>query len=193
MEQCAKEGDATNGNLKYSASKVVAERYLWRFREERKPKFGISAVHPAVVSGPPLFLPQTADSFSVSTALLWQVWAGEEIPAGIGGGCFIDVRDVAEMHIWTANHPQQADGKRYLTAAGTANPQAAADLLHEWFPERSGIMERGTPGEGYKKDYGFLENGQSYDITLPMEALGDMVGFKESLSDMITVFKKFMA
>ena len=49
-EDAVKElGKATPGPLIYTASKVAAERALWRFRDEHKPKFTVSAINPVYV------------------------------------------------------------------------------------------------------------------------------------------------
>jgi nucleoside-diphosphate-sugar epimerase len=39
-------GKATPGPVIYSASKVAAERALWKFRDEHKPKFTVTAINP---------------------------------------------------------------------------------------------------------------------------------------------------
>lgn len=44
-------GKATPGPVIYSASKVAAERALWKFRDEHKPKFTVTAINPWY--GPP--------------------------------------------------------------------------------------------------------------------------------------------
>jgi len=43
-------GKATPGPVIYSASKVAAERALWKFRDEHKPKFTVTAINPWYVS-----------------------------------------------------------------------------------------------------------------------------------------------
>ena len=43
----AKLGKAAPGGAIYAASKTAAERTLWKFRDEKKPKFTVTAVNPA--------------------------------------------------------------------------------------------------------------------------------------------------
>lgn len=49
-------GKATPGPVIYSASKVAAERALWKFRDDYKPKFTMTAINPWYVSILPLTL-----------------------------------------------------------------------------------------------------------------------------------------
>ena len=42
----AKQGKDAPKHIIYEASKVVAERALWKFREERKVRFSVTAVNP---------------------------------------------------------------------------------------------------------------------------------------------------
>lgn len=186
-------GDATPIPQKYQASKVASEQCLWNFKAMHKPQFAIAAVHPALVFGPLLLLPETPNGFSVSVALIWKCWAGEEIPPVFGAGCYIDVRDIARMHLWTALHPADADGKRYLMAAGRGSTQAAVDLFHKNLPERSEKMKKGNPGEGYVSGtYEFVEGEKSFDNSLPLKALGHFTGFEKSVLDMVPMFQKYL-
>lgn len=42
----AEQGNDAPKHVIYEASKVIAERTLWKFREERKPSFTVTAVNP---------------------------------------------------------------------------------------------------------------------------------------------------
>jgi nucleoside-diphosphate-sugar epimerase len=42
----AKEGKGANGTDIYMASKTASEKTLWKFRDERKPKFTVTALNP---------------------------------------------------------------------------------------------------------------------------------------------------
>jgi nucleoside-diphosphate-sugar epimerase len=42
----AKEGKATPGRVIYFASKVAAEKAMWKFRDEHKPKFTLTSILP---------------------------------------------------------------------------------------------------------------------------------------------------
>lgn len=45
-EEAKKLGKNTPGPVIYSASKNAAERVFWEFRDEKKPKFAMTAVNP---------------------------------------------------------------------------------------------------------------------------------------------------
>jgi nucleoside-diphosphate-sugar epimerase len=42
----AEQGKSTPGRIIYSASKTAAERALWKFRDEHKPSFTVTAINP---------------------------------------------------------------------------------------------------------------------------------------------------
>jgi nucleoside-diphosphate-sugar epimerase len=42
----AEQGKANPGRIIYSASKTAAERALWKFRDEHKPSFTVTAINP---------------------------------------------------------------------------------------------------------------------------------------------------
>jgi nucleoside-diphosphate-sugar epimerase len=61
----------------------------------------------------------------------------------------VDVRDVAEIHIWAFENPETADGERYIANSGCGYNQAVADILREVYPDRKNIPV-GESGKGYK-------------------------------------------
>lgn len=95
----------------------------------------------------------------------WEILSGDAkaIPDPFGSGSCVDVRDVARVHIWAMEHPEVANGERYITAYGQGTPQAIADILHEGYPERKEKMVVGEPGQGYRKDYQYEIGGISGD------------------------------
>jgi nucleoside-diphosphate-sugar epimerase len=42
----AEQGNATPGRVIYAASKVAAEKAMWKFRDEQKPNFTLTAINP---------------------------------------------------------------------------------------------------------------------------------------------------
>ncbi len=65
--------DASRGMVTYAASKVEAERALWRFVEEEKPGFVVNSVLPFGTFGPLLHERQNAST----AGLLFSLWDGE--------------------------------------------------------------------------------------------------------------------
>jgi nucleoside-diphosphate-sugar epimerase len=87
----------------------------------------------------------------------------KEIPPKIGSGSHVDVRDVAKVHVWAFEHPKEANGKRYIAAAGYGPPQGIADILRAEY-KGTKIAEKitvGNPGHdyiGYNKETGEVDN-----------------------------------
>lgn len=69
-------------------------------------------------------------------------------------GC-VDVRDVGRLVVFGVEHPDVANGQRYIAASAYGPPQAIADILRETYPERRGLIQEGKPGEGYEIGYDF--------------------------------------
>lgn len=176
----------------YGASKTLAERALWKFQAEQKVPFACAAINPAVVTGPPVSLPTTPEKLNTTLVPVWKLYAGEAktIPPQIGYANYIDVRDVAKIHVWAALNPEKSNGNRYLVAAGKAPPQATADLLRRTFPDRE-ILE-GQPGAGYDPNgYPFVKGEPSFVSTKTLKALEmeHFIGFEKSILDSIASFE----
>ena len=133
----------------YGASKAAAERALWEWVSKNKPSFACAAINPSVVTGPPILWPDSPAALNETLKPVWQIYANEAdtLPPQIGGAAYVDVRDVAAVHVFAALSPEKSNGQRYLTTNGKAPPQAIADILRAHYPDRK-IIE-GTPGEGY--------------------------------------------
>ncbi|KIW96741.1 uncharacterized protein Z519_02132 [Cladophialophora bantiana CBS 173.52] len=175
----------------YGASKAAAERAVWKWVEANQPSFAVAAVNPAVVTGPPVSWPATPDKLNTTLLPIWNIYSGNKVmPPQIGSAGYIDVRDVARMHIWAMEHPEQSNGERYLMSNGKAPPQAAADLLREQFPERDIIV--GEPGQGYTKDYWFPQGEASSVSTKAYKALGvqKFITYDQSVLDTVEAFEK---
>jgi nucleoside-diphosphate-sugar epimerase len=112
------------------------------------------------------------------------------MPPQIGGAGYIDVRDVARMHVWAAEHPDHSRGQRYLLSNGKAPPQAAADILRARFPERDILV--GEPGKGYTPDFWFVRGESSTVSAKAYDALGvkRFIMFDQSVLDTVEAFEK---
>ncbi|KAK3903998.1 hypothetical protein C8A05DRAFT_42873 [Staphylotrichum tortipilum] len=177
----------SSGYLIYQASKTVAERAFWKFGQESGAGFGMTALCPAPVLGPPLYLPQPISSLSMRVKDVYDILHGGPIPdfAPIRS-TFIDVRDVAELVFRaTQQHDQTAGAReRYLLVGQSAiSPQGIADTLREHFPERRDIIREGNPGEAHP------EMMWKFDSSKARGLLGrDWVGFSESIVDSAKLF-----
>ncbi|KAL2060962.1 hypothetical protein VTL71DRAFT_9014 [Oculimacula yallundae] len=148
-----KEGVVTPPGILYGASKTAADRAVWRWRKEKKPNFSISTINPSVVIGPPVYLPSSAAQLNETLKPLFDIFSGATKTVGpnIGSGGFVDVRDVAFMHIWAFEHPSETDGERFCACQGFGPLQAVADILRIEYKgtERGEKITLGEPGKGY--------------------------------------------
>ncbi|KAH7384961.1 hypothetical protein BKA64DRAFT_154165 [Cadophora sp. MPI-SDFR-AT-0126] len=148
------EGVKTPPGVLYSASKAAAEKEVWRWRDEHKPKFSISTINPSVVIGPPVLLPSSGTQLNETLKPLFSIFSGsaKEVGPNIGSGGFVDVRDVSFLHIWAYENASKSDGERYCACQGFGPLQAVADILRREY-NGTAIGEKitvGEPGKGYQ-------------------------------------------
>jgi len=96
----------------YQRSKTLAERAAWQFVQDEGDGLELAAVHPVGVLGPLLGLDDPPSLRLVRRMLEGQVPACP--PFGMG---FVDVRDVADLHLRAMTDPAAA-GERFLAIAG---------------------------------------------------------------------------
>jgi len=195
-------GDKAPGRAIYSASKVLAERTFWEFREEHKGdiNFSLTAVNPSFVAGPPLVTPQNPEQVSETNAFIWDVLAGKAIEtagvagfAGVTGSSgYVDVRDVGRIVVFAAEHPAETDGHRYLASAHYAGAQAVADILRKAYPARKDIIQAGTPGQDYYPGYKF--GGEKvHDSSKVVKTTGqDFIPFETTVLDTAKAFESLL-
>ena len=122
-------------------------------------------INPSIVFGPPAELASDPAQLNETLRPIYALFSGEakSVPAAIGSGSYVDVRDVALEHVWAYEHPSESDGQRYIACAGKGPFQAIADILRYHY-KGTPIGDRiavGTPGEGYvgyDKDTGAVSN-----------------------------------
>jgi nucleoside-diphosphate-sugar epimerase len=106
-----------------------------------------------VVIGPPIIIPDSGLKLNETLQPIYNILSGSvsEIPAQIGSGAYVDVRDVAAMHVWAFENPEKANGERYIAATSYGPPQGVADILRYKY-RGTKIAEKilvGNPGKGY--------------------------------------------
>ncbi|MFJ3672719.1 SDR family oxidoreductase [Streptomyces sp. NPDC090106] len=116
----------------YQRSKTLAERAAWRFVAEEGDGMELAAVHPVGVLGP-LLGPDDPPSLRLVRRML-----EGRVPAcppfGMG---FVDVRDVADLHLRAMTDPAAA-GERFLAVAGhSLRVVEIARVLRERLGERA--------------------------------------------------------
>lgn len=109
-----KETDWTNLNSDlwpYQRSKTLSERAAWAFIEKEGRGLELSAINPVAVLGPVL-----GADYSHSTRIIKEMLEGQPGCPDINS-CFVDVRDVADLHVIAMKHPA-ARGERFLASSG---------------------------------------------------------------------------
>ena len=107
----------------YSRSKTVAERAAWDLVRASDGATTLSTVNPSVVLGPVL-----GRDYSASVQLVERLLTGKVPGLPRLGFCFVDVRDVADLHIAAMTAPQAA-GERFIAAGDFAWMVDVAALL----------------------------------------------------------------
>lgn len=95
----------------YQRSKTLSERAAWDFIRREGRGLELSAVNPTAVMGPVL-----GPDYSHSIRLVKNLLEGRRACAKVNSG-FVDVRDVADLHLRAMTHPA-AQGERFLAIAG---------------------------------------------------------------------------
>ncbi|CAJ0547722.1 Ff.00g044760.m01.CDS01 [Fusarium sp. VM40] len=185
-------GKESSGGLIYTASKVAGERAFWKFRDERKPSFTMTALNPTFVMGPQPGL-ESISKIGSTTGFIWQVFSGQEIPKPFTPDpSYVDVRDIARVAVFSVDHPEKTNGERFLLTSGIVPPQAAADILRKEYPERQDIIKVGQPGEGYYPGYGYPEE-RVLDASKAIKLTGqDFYPVEQTIIDAAKSLEKFL-
>jgi dihydroflavonol-4-reductase len=97
----------------YQKSKTLAERAAWDFIAREGGELELSVVNPVAVLGPVL-----GPDFSHSIQTTKRMLDGEVAGCPKISSCYVDVRDVADLHIRAMTHPA-ARGERFLAVSET--------------------------------------------------------------------------
>ncbi|GAA6062179.1 hypothetical protein JCM10212_001343 [Sporobolomyces blumeae] len=151
-----KKGKDVDPSQAYRASKTLAERAAWDYVEKEKPSFDISTVNPPLIFGPIIHQVPSPDKLNTSINNFYQFLIGKKDAeaAATGFGSFVDVRDVAKVHVECLK-VEQAGGERFLVSNSDSCYQPLLDIYHAkasdslkaTFPQ----AEKGTPGKGNPK------------------------------------------
>lgn len=96
----------------YQKSKTLAEKAAWDFIANEGNGLELSAVNPTGVLGPVL-----GADYSHSIHLIRNMLAGKMIGCPKVNSGYVDVRDVADLHLLAMTHPA-ANGERFIATAG---------------------------------------------------------------------------
>jgi dihydroflavonol-4-reductase len=96
----------------YQKSKTLAEKAAWDFITREGGKLELSVVNPVAVLGPVL-----GPDFSHSIQMTKRMLDGEVAGCPKISSCYVDVRDVADLHVRAMTQPA-ANGERFLAVSG---------------------------------------------------------------------------
>lgn len=96
----------------YQKSKTLAERAAWEFIEREGNGLELSVVNPVTVMGPVLGPDYSHSIYLIKNLLTGKMSGCPKINSG-----FVDVRDVADLHLRAMTHPD-ASGQRFIATAG---------------------------------------------------------------------------
>lgn len=107
----------------YARSKTLAERTAWELVDASAGATTLATVNPSMVVGPVL-----SRDFSASVQVVQRLLSGTVPGLPRLGFCFVDVRDVADLHIRAMTAPEAA-GQRFIAARDFAWMADLAGLL----------------------------------------------------------------
>lgn len=132
-EAQASDPNAGHGQA-YRGTKALVEKAAWAFMRERKPAFDLVALCPNMVFGPYVGPISSPDQLGESCHALWEV-AGKGVWPFIPTDTWVDVRDLAEMHVQAMTNPVAA-GKRYLISSPEKfSMEMVPGIIREEFPD----------------------------------------------------------
>ncbi|KAJ7351307.1 D-lactaldehyde dehydrogenase [Mycena albidolilacea] len=142
VQEVEEKGREASAGAKYRTSKTLAERAAWDFVKKHKGEIGwdVSVMNPPLVVGPVIHAVSSPDALNTSARMMYEAFT--KPGASAGGGCWIDVRDLALAHV-RALEKEEAGGERIIITAGAFSWQDWLDAA----PPSSKYL-KGTPGAG---------------------------------------------
>lgn len=123
----------------YQKSKTMSEIAAWDFIKKEGQGLEFSTVNPVGVMGPVLSAKYSHSNIQIQEMLEGKV----KILPNVNSG-YVDVRDVASLHILAMTLPQ-ADGERFLATTGeTLSMMDVADILRTAFPDYASTLPTKT-------------------------------------------------
>lgn len=113
----------------YQKSKTLSEQAAWNFIKTEGHGLELAAVNPVGVMGPVLASDYSHSNIQIQDLLTGKTKAVPKVDSG-----YVDVRDVARLHILAMTAPQ-ANGERFLATTGeTLSMLDVANVLRDAFP-----------------------------------------------------------
>ncbi|KAL8276994.1 hypothetical protein RQP46_010629 [Phenoliferia psychrophenolica] len=143
IKEVEEKGTECDAFHSYRASKTLAEKAAWKFVDDHTkdgvPPFDIATINPPLIFGPVLHDIKSASALNTSVGAFYAYLTGAKKPdeamTALGG--YIDVRDVARLHI-DALSTEAAGGKRFIASSGSWYYQLGLDVMHK--PENADLL-----------------------------------------------------
>ena len=114
----------------YQKSKTLSERAAWDFVAREDHGLELATVNPVAVMGPVLAADYSHSNIQIQELLTGKTKAVPHVDSG-----YVDVRDVASLHLLAMQKPQAA-GERFLATTGeTLSMLDVANILRQAFPQ----------------------------------------------------------
>ncbi|KDQ15561.1 hypothetical protein BOTBODRAFT_31453 [Botryobasidium botryosum FD-172 SS1] len=137
VEEVKAKGIHADQMSKYRASKTLAERAAWDFVEQNKAEIGfdLATILPSCVFGPVLHDTPTIEQLSGTPKFFYVSTRGEGFPRDRKSPFtnYVDVRDVAEIHV-RALEQEIAGGQRFVCSAAPFTWQDIYNALNSAEP-----------------------------------------------------------
>ncbi|KII83962.1 hypothetical protein PLICRDRAFT_433447 [Plicaturopsis crispa FD-325 SS-3] len=134
------EPDPMRGTHVYAVSKTEGEKAAWKFVQEEKPGFAFNSVLPDTTLGP--FLDPSTPQSTAAFPLAVLSGQGDRFK-GFPTQWFVDVRDVARLHVAALTLPStDAPGYRLWGAAEPYTWSQIVSILRKLRPDRTNLPER---------------------------------------------------
>lgn len=175
----------------YRASKTLAERAAWDFVKNNSTTFDLVTVNPPMVFGPVVHHLANLDSINTSNArivgLVQGKWAAA-IPE-TGTFLFVDVRDVAELHV-RAFEKAELGGTRLFATGGLYSNKLILDAVRKNFPE----FKDKLPAEGAEGgDFPPKDKLHGFDNSVTTKATGiQWTPLEKTVVDTVKSLKPFL-
>lgn len=123
----------------YQKSKTMSEMAAWNFIKQEGKGLEFATVNPVGVMGPVLSAKYSHSNIQIQEMLEGKIKALPNVDSG-----YVDVRDVASLHLLAMTSPQ-ANGERFLATTGeTLSMMEVADILREAFPDHADKLPKRT-------------------------------------------------
>jgi nucleoside-diphosphate-sugar epimerase len=178
-----------NPGKAYSASKTFAEKAAWKFMDDTKPKFTLTAINPPWIYGPMRQRVQSLDHVNASSQAALSFTQGtykNEMP-GTPLPIFIDVRDAALAHVLALESPDFA-GKRLFAVTSHFFMRDMAEVIRKNFPQYADKLPAPELGSELPKEDVYAFDNSELKKLFKNER--DLITFEKSITDLVHSFQE---